>query len=624
MQLSSEFIRLPLAFDVARLREEVLQFSEYQWDYHPQRFDGNTALNLVSKDGQRSDAYVGKMQGTEALEQCPYIKQIMASLGIVVGRSRLMRLAPGKGVPQHSDTDYTWRDRVRIHIPVITHPSIRFSSCGNIDVHMQAGEAWIFDNWREHAVYNDSDVQRIHLVIDTVGSAEFWQLAKSGLDPRVADSQWTKSIKQIDYQPQQDPSLQFEQHNLLPVRSPAEVASMCNDFLAEIDTLATTSPQLLQDTTEQLAALVQDWRALWAMYWDTQDAITHYQARVKTTKSWLQSQLGDTVLKSNGARAYDVIAGWLDMTTDSSVAKSVGSSAKRASRYASFSGKMPHFKQPIFIVAAPRSGSTMLFEALKNNKELWTIGDESHREIESIAELHPMAHDFSSNALSAQHCTAEIALAIKSAFMFRMQSVRSVPYTDVPAEFQPNEIRFLEKTPKNALRIPFFKEMFPDAKFVFLHRRAEPNIGSIIDAWNSKKFVTYPNLPGWSGPPWSLLLCDGWRRLHNKPLAHIAAHQWASTNAKIMHDLSSLPSSDRCVISYEGLLSDTQASMSALCEFMQIPFGPKMRSYADTGFPNSKYAISQPHQQKWLRHAEPISAVESVFQAVQQELDTFK
>ena len=45
--LDSEFHRLPLRFDAARLAEECLQFSEDEWRAHPQGHAGNTALPLV-------------------------------------------------------------------------------------------------------------------------------------------------------------------------------------------------------------------------------------------------------------------------------------------------------------------------------------------------------------------------------------------------------------------------------------------------------------------------------------------------------------------------------------------------------------------------------------------------
>lgn len=152
MKLSSAFIKLPLRFDAERLAQEASQFSEEDWTYHPLRHTGNTALPLVSANGEVNDRYAGEMQSTAALQQCPYILQTMAKFQTVVGRSRLMRLAVGTDVPSHSDGNYTWRNRVRIHIPIITHSDITFSSVRNIDVHMAAGEAWTFDNWRQHAV----------------------------------------------------------------------------------------------------------------------------------------------------------------------------------------------------------------------------------------------------------------------------------------------------------------------------------------------------------------------------------------------------------------------------------------------------------------------------------------
>src|ERR1051325_11259376 len=92
----------------------------------------------------------------------------------------------------------------------------------------------------------------------------------------------------------------------------------------------------------------------------------------------------------------------------------------------------------------------------------------------------------------------------------------------------------LEKTPKNSLRIPFLKTMFPDALFIYLYRDPRATMSSMLDAWRSNKFATYPALPGWTGHPWSLLLVPGWRSLIDKPLAEIVAHQWTTATR---HDL---------------------------------------------------------------------------------------
>ena len=260
------------------------------------------------------------------------------------------------------------------------------------------------------------------------------------------------------------------------------------------------------------------------------------------------------------------------------------------------------FDEPVFIVAAPRSGSTMLFEALKENKDFWTIGDESHQVFESIKELHPAAHGFVSNRLTAEHLDNAIGAAIVGGFTRRLRSNQGELFTNFGVDNQPSTVRFLEKTPKNALRIPFLKALFPDAKFVFLHRQAEPNIASIINAWTSGNFVTYPRLPNWNGPPWSLLLCPDRERIDAKPLAEIAAWQWASTNQQILDDLEALNANDWCAVSYEQVLADKTSAFRTLCEFAKVPFGPRMQALAAQALPQSKYTVSAPSAEKWRQH----------------------
>jgi hypothetical protein len=53
----------------------------------------------------------------------PYLRQVLAGFGVVWGRSRLMRLAPGASVPEHADINYHWHTRVRLHVPVFTQPA---------------------------------------------------------------------------------------------------------------------------------------------------------------------------------------------------------------------------------------------------------------------------------------------------------------------------------------------------------------------------------------------------------------------------------------------------------------------------------------------------------------------
>ncbi len=166
MRLPKPFYRLPLRFDVDRLRAEVAELPADAWSPHPNGDAGNDAVRLISVDGGDNEEVNGVMRMTAHLERSPYLRQVLASFGVVWSRSRLLRLAPGANVPVHADIHHHWFYRVRLHIPVLTRPQVQFA-CGSERIHMAAGEVWLFDNWRLHQVDNPTDSERIHLVGDT-------------------------------------------------------------------------------------------------------------------------------------------------------------------------------------------------------------------------------------------------------------------------------------------------------------------------------------------------------------------------------------------------------------------------------------------------------------------------
>jgi len=99
------------------------------WAEHPSDYQGNSSVRLISSGGGENDDVRGQMLLTPHLRNCPYVQQVLESFGVVWGRSRLMRLAPGASVPEHADINYHWFRRVRVHVPVVTVPQVRFH-CG--------------------------------------------------------------------------------------------------------------------------------------------------------------------------------------------------------------------------------------------------------------------------------------------------------------------------------------------------------------------------------------------------------------------------------------------------------------------------------------------------------------
>lgn len=258
MRLTQPFLKLPIRFDAETLEREVRALPPSAWVPHATGFPGNEAVRLVTVDGQPTDDFKGAMGATEHLLACPYIMGIMSELDGVWGRSRLMGLGPGAQVPMHVDSHYYWRTHWRIHIPIITNPQVSFQ-CGLETVHMAAGECWMFDSFRWHRVENGGAEQRVHLVLDTVGSTRLWELmaqARDGGDEIEAFAAGTPAAR----------PLKFEKVNAPKVMSPWEIRQ-------HVAFLADNAPPhpLLEPVLRRLGLFMDDWAVAWAQF-ETDDA----------------------------------------------------------------------------------------------------------------------------------------------------------------------------------------------------------------------------------------------------------------------------------------------------------------------------------------------------------------
>ncbi|MEZ5458158.1 MAG: sulfotransferase [Steroidobacteraceae bacterium] len=586
MRLPVPFIRLPLRFDAGRLAAELDALPAQAWAPHPNGIAGNESLRLITVDGGENDDVDGSMQATPWLRQAPYVRQVLASFNVVWSRSRFMRLAPGAVVPEHADINLHWFTRVRLHIPVRTQPAVSFH-CDGQSVHMAAGEAWLFDNWRRHHVVNGGTEARVHLVADTSGTATFWQQAWA------AAAQPGQPLRDIGWDAASAASPMFERNPPRATMPPAELDWLLGDLRGEL-ALSADTPQARQQLA-QYHALLQgfsaDWRQLHALHGGNgghADFIA-LRERVRQLAKPLSAML---LMRTNGVGAHSVLEG---RVLRHLVAGPVAPAVTRAA-------EARWLDRPVFIVAAPRSGSTLLFETLAQGRGLVTCGGEAHWLIESHPELVPGAPGVDSNRLDATHVSAALAERIVHSVWPRLQDADGRPLAERRA------VRWLEKTPKNALRIPFLHGVFPDAKFIFLRREPRGNIASIIEAWLSGRFVTYPQLAGWTGS-WSLLLPPGWQSLRGKPLEEVAAHQWQETNRLIRADLDALPAGSSIDVDYDELVADPVVTIARLCGFIGIEFDAALKQRTAAALPASRYVLTQPDASKWQRHAERLQRV---------------
>lgn len=85
--------------------------------------------------------------------------------GIRLGRCVITRLKPGAKIAPHKDEGAPAEYYQRFHIMLQNAPGSLFD-CGDETVYMEPGSAWWFDNQETHAVVNNSDTDRITMIVD--------------------------------------------------------------------------------------------------------------------------------------------------------------------------------------------------------------------------------------------------------------------------------------------------------------------------------------------------------------------------------------------------------------------------------------------------------------------------
>jgi hypothetical protein len=179
-------IRLPFAFDPARLAQDLERVSGEAWTNHVvrQNYDGAwTVLPLPAPAGETHpirmiypDPAATAFVDTPFLDRTLYIRDVLACFLCPLRVVRLMRLAAGSVIKAHEDEGLELAaGSARIHIPIATSPEVEFLLNGT-PVAMAPGEAWYLRLSDPHQVANRGPHDRVHLVVDL--EANDWLLEK--------------------------------------------------------------------------------------------------------------------------------------------------------------------------------------------------------------------------------------------------------------------------------------------------------------------------------------------------------------------------------------------------------------------------------------------------------------
>jgi aspartyl/asparaginyl beta-hydroxylase (cupin superfamily) len=174
-------LRKHAEYDISEIKTYVEKFTE-EWLIDTKRQEmskihkeTNTYYvyknNLMWKIGQ--EFVTNKISNDDVLLEMlePIIKDLEKIHDGVRANVLLIKLTANENIPLHEDSgDYLMLSR-RNHIPIITAGDVVFG-VGSERVNMQPGECWEINNYRLHWVDNNSDIDRVHLLIDIMPNIE--------------------------------------------------------------------------------------------------------------------------------------------------------------------------------------------------------------------------------------------------------------------------------------------------------------------------------------------------------------------------------------------------------------------------------------------------------------------
>lgn len=191
MNLPVDAIKLG-TFDITALRQAVLALTEDDWNADTSRqqtFDAHVATQAIRLIFDADYRHTDPTVHADFARFQPLIAPLMDHIrdnylkslrqrriaekhgpGYFI-RIILTRLNPHAAITPHADDGYSLRRCHRIHMPVVTNPDCAFT-VGDLTFTMPQGELWEINNRRVHAVRNDGDAGRIHLIFDYVQPGE--------------------------------------------------------------------------------------------------------------------------------------------------------------------------------------------------------------------------------------------------------------------------------------------------------------------------------------------------------------------------------------------------------------------------------------------------------------------
>ncbi len=163
--------------DISSIQEDILNLSQDDWDKYDRlkpngwRVFNRTTQHIVFKFVTDYGAPFPEIVEYPIWEKWknklePVIKAIVEVYGYsesTIGKVMLAKLSAGAKIVAHRDDVVESVYPLKIHVPIKTNPHVKMF-VGDRTYHFEVGKAYEMNNMAMHAVANDGDEDRIHLI----------------------------------------------------------------------------------------------------------------------------------------------------------------------------------------------------------------------------------------------------------------------------------------------------------------------------------------------------------------------------------------------------------------------------------------------------------------------------
>lgn len=266
----------------------------------------------------------------------------------------------------------------------------------------------------------------------------------------------------------------------------------------------------------------------------------------------------------------------------------------------------PEFEYPVFILSAPRSGSSYLFEIVRRMQDVIAFKTENSPLWFRIFPYSDTFSDISDyidpEQISDQKCASLRSLIALKLLFKTDEKPQKILYQNFLRRQKIDS--YVEKTISNCFHLEALNQIFPDARYIHLVRDGRSNISSMIEAWNTFVKVGIPPLPATATVDyWSYAMPPGWQSHINRPLEEMAAWSWIEHNRYVLEHFgvssnSHSPPKHYLQMSYEQLRDHPLDAIKKISDFTGLQLSPATTTYLDEKQP-SWSTISLPKKDKW-------------------------